>query len=398
MVGVPLGDVREHVAHEREDGAALVVEPLLARPDVVDGAVVDRADQRPEVGQRLDLLARREDRAAQLAVAVQVVLDPLREVRDRQLADVAAVHPAQLLLVEARRVLLHALELEAPDELGGRDDRLVVDIAPPEQREVVAHRLGEVAGVAQLLDRRGTVALGELLAVGAVQKREVRVDRLLGAERLQDQQLLGRVGVVVVAADDVGDGGVEVVDGDREVVERRAVGTGDDGVVHVDVLEGRLAADEVADDRGAVVWHAQAHGAGVLGLAAEAAVGAVAVLVAANVLRGRVGAVRVPAVQQLLDDLAVAIDALGLEDRALVVVELEPAQRVEDLLDVLGRRALAVGVLDAQDERAAGVARGEPVVERRPRAADVQRAGRRGGEADPHEPSAWYGLRSRAPC
>ena len=79
-----------------------------------------------------------------------------------------------------------------------------------------------------------------------------------------------------------------------------------------------------------------------------------------------------------------AVGAADLRDRALVAVELEPAQRVEDLLDVLGRRALAVGVLDAQDERPAGVPREEPVVERGARAADVQRAGRRGSEADPH--------------
>ena len=77
-----------------------------------------------------------------------------------------------------------------------------------------------------------------------------------------------------------------------------------------------------------------------------------------------------------------AVGALVLAQRPLVPVELEPAQRVEDLLDVLGRRALAVGVLDPQDERPARAAREQPVVERRPRAADVQGTRRRGREAD----------------
>src|SRR5207248_9091119 len=49
-----------------------------------------------------------------------------------------------------------------------------------------------------------------------------------------------------------------------------------------------------------------------------------------------------------------------------------------------GRRALAVGVLDPEDERAPGPAREEPVVQCRPRAADVERPGRRRSEADPH--------------
>ena len=48
------------------------------------------------------------------------------------------------------------------------------------------------------------------------------------------------------------------------------------------------------------------------------------------------------------------------------------------------RRALAVGILDAQDEGAAMVARQQPVEQGRARIADVQVAGRAGSEANPH--------------
>ena len=70
--------------------------------------------------------------------------------------------------------------------------------------------------------------------------------------------------------------------------------------------------------------------------------------------------------------------------RTLVPVELEPAERVEDLLHVLGRGALAVGVLDAQDEGAARASGRQPVVQCGARPADVKhpRGGRR--EPDPH--------------
>ena len=156
-----------------------------------------------------------------------------------------------------------------------REDRLVVLGAPAQQRHVVAQRLGQVALVAQLLHRRGAVALGELLAVLAVQQRQVRVERRLRAQRLEHEQLLGRVGEVVLAAHDVRDAGVEVVDGDGEVVEDAAVGAGDDGVVEVHVGERRVAADEVVDDGRALVGDAQAHRADVLRLAAKPAVGAV---------------------------------------------------------------------------------------------------------------------------
>ena len=96
--------------------------------------------------------------------------------------------------------------------------------------------------------------------------------------------------------------------------------------------------------------------------------------------------------------------------RALVPVEAEPAQPVEDAGDHVGRRALDVGVFDAQDERAAVAPRVEPVEERRAGAADVQVTGRRGREADARAPRSHYdppvsvwmvdadGGRGRSPC
>ena len=65
----------------------------------------------------------------------------------------------------------------------------------------------------------------------------------------------------------------------------------------------------------------------------------------------------------------------------LVPVEAQPAEALEDAGHHVGRRALDVGVLDAQDERAAGAAGVQPVEERGARAADVQVAG--GGRGEP---------------
>jgi hypothetical protein len=60
----------------------------------------------------------------------------------------------------------------------------------------------------------------------------------------------------------------------------------------------------------------------------------------------------------------------------LVPLEPQPAQALENSADHLGRRALEIGVFDAQHERAA-VPPGEEIVEQRgTRAADVQVAGR----------------------
>jgi hypothetical protein len=188
---------------------------------------------------------------------------------------------------------------------------------------------------------------------------------------------------VVGAPDHVRDAGVEVVDDDRQVVDGRAVGAGDHEVVHQAVLERALAADHVAHDRRALVGHPQPYGALAVVSAAEAGV-AVCRLVGLDVVRAGGGAVGVPARDQLLDDLGVALAAPGLEDRVAVPVEAEPAQGLEDLLDVLRGRALAVGVLDAQHELGVVASGQEPVVQCRPRSTDVERAGRRRCEADAH--------------
>ena len=75
-----------------------------------------------------------------------------------------------------------------------------------------------------------------------------------------------------------------------------------------------------------------------------------------------------------------AAGALRLEDRSLVPVELEPPQGVEDLFYVPGSGALTVGIFDPQHERAgravvSGTPGQQPVVERGPGAADVERPG-----------------------
>ena len=61
--------------------------------------------------------------------------------------------------------------------------------------------------------------------------------------------------------------------------------------------------------------------------------------------------------------------------------DAEPGEPVEDRGDRGLGRALAVGILDAEQHLAAAPTRIEPVEQRGARAADVQKAGRRGRKA-----------------
>ena len=73
-----------------------------------------------------------------------------------------------------------------------------------------------------------------------------------------------------------------------------------------------------------------------------------------------------------------------------VPVELQPLEAVEDGLDGGLGGPLAVGVLDAQDERAAGVAGVKPVEQRRARATDVEVAG--GGRREARDDGIGHAL------
>jgi hypothetical protein len=85
--------------------------------------------------------------------------------------------------------------------------------------------------------------------------------------------------------------------------------------------------------------------------------------------------------QQRVRHVGMAGGAGGLEHRRLVGREAEPGEALQDDVHGLLGAALAVGVLDAQEEGAAMVA-GEEVVEQGGAgAADMEQAGGAGGEA-----------------
>jgi hypothetical protein len=201
---------------------------------------------------------------------------------------------------------------------------------------------------------------------------------------------------VVVAADHVRDAHVDVVDDDAEVVRRRAVGAREHEVVELRVGDLDAALHRVVPRDDAVVRVAKAdhrrdarrrrHSLRVL--RPPAAV--VARLLAARLLRraqrvelfgGHVVAIREAARDQIVERGAVSVHPLRLEVRTLVVVEAEPGHRVDDRLHCFRGRAFGVGILYAQDERAAMPARERPRKQRGADVAEMQEARRTGREA-----------------
>jgi hypothetical protein len=69
------------------------------------------------------------------------------------------------------------------------------------------------------------------------------------------------------------------------------------------------------------------------------------------------------------------VHAVALVDGLAVPRQAEPPDLVEDVVRQLGPVALGVGVLDAQQHRAAGAPRLEPVEQQRARVAHVEVSG-----------------------
>ena len=96
---------------------------------------------------------------------------------------------------------------------------------------------------------------------------------------------------------------------------------------------------------------------------------------------GREAFIGVALGQHLVRDLGVTVGAFKLADRLAIPIQSQPRQTLEDRLGRFGGRTGAVRVLDPQQELAAAPARKEPVEQRGARAADVQIARGRRGEA-----------------
>ncbi len=365
-----------------------------------------REEHRDPVGQfHRGLAAILQQRAARghrvVGIRVDAALLQLRghqrgQARVAGLLHVVCVDPQQLGRIPLRRALVQVRAVEPRHHLLQRE-QLVVAVAPAQAREVVVHALGQVAVVLVVGHAHRAAALGQLQAVAAQDDGQVAELRQRRAQRAEHVDLPRRVVDVLVAAEHVRDPHVPVVHHHREVVGGHAVVAHDDQVVDLLVADRDGALDEIVPGHVAVGRVGEAHHRLHAGgnrrqrLAGQRAPGAVvAALLAARLLVG-LHPVQVPgrAVaevgrargEHLVDHRPVAIEALHLVDRALVVLQAQPLHGGKDLLHRVLRGTRDVGVLDAQHELAAMVTRERPRVQRGARGAEMEEARGRRGDA-----------------
>ncbi len=251
------------------------------------------------------------------------------------------------------------------------------------------------------------VPLRQLRAIRSEQQGEVCVDGHRSLHRLGEEDVLRRRRQDVLPPHDVGDAVVDIVHGAGQVVGRRAVGSEDHEVVDLGVVELHLSPYDVCKDGGARPGHGEAHRGRLAGSQALLRLGitdAISAVVGGGAA-GRLGLLaegikllrRLERVvgaagghqrrRHLLiagQAVALAICAVWSADLdSLVPIDAEPAQAVDDVPPVFVGAPLLVGVVAAQDQRAALAPSEEPVVEGGPPAPDVEVTRRRRGKPDP---------------
>ena len=290
---------------------------------------------------------------------------------------------------------IDAFEGEEVDDFVARQFLAIVLGRPAEQAEEIDEGLRQEAGVAIGGDGDdGAVdALGELHAVGRHEQRQVREGGRLGAGGVEDQLVFEGVGEVLLAADDVGDAQVGVVGAVGEVIGGHAVAAQQGEILDIGVGLGLFAVDGIVelDVAFAVVGHAEAQGEGFAGGGAAVAFFARKFAHAGIAEPGSVGAgfLAIAALgegeiavgQAFFEDglghVAMQGEAVGLFV-LFVPTEIEPAEAFEDGIEGRVGVAADVGIVDAEDHRAAVVAGIQPVKDVGARTPDVQKSrGRR---------------------
>ena len=143
-----------------------------------------------------------------------------------------AVHVFELGEVEARGRASDMREIES-SIISSRRKKFLVAVAPAEPHEIIAQRRGQKAHGAIGIDAERAMPLRQFGAVGAMDQRNMRHDRGAPAERLIDLHLARRIGQMIVAANDMRDAHVVIVDDDGEHIGRRAVGAQKDEIVEI---------------------------------------------------------------------------------------------------------------------------------------------------------------------
>ena len=353
---------------------------------------------------------------------VEITLDALADVGLGHLGEGLGAHAPQVHGVEVIQLgtvedgggLGDAGDVEGLHQLGQGEDLLLRQLTlgrPAQQRHIVQNRFGEIALCLQILVGGVAVALGHFVLGVPHDGGAVDIGGYVPAEGVVQQVVLGRGGQVLAAPHHMGDAHQVIVDDVGKVVGGQTVPLQQHLIVQRAVLHSDVAEDGVMEGSGTLLRDPLPDDVGITGLHAPqrllqrqvaAGIGH-AVKLAAVLLGGAFFAEAVVCTalfHQKAGILAVGVPALGLDIGrhgaahigALVVGKAALSHGAVDHIGSTLHQTALVGVLDAEDERAAVAAGNEPCVQRRAQVADVHIAGGGGGKAGAYLPAGDAGF------
>jgi hypothetical protein len=229
------------------------------------------------------------------------------------------------------------------------------------------------------------MALGEFCSVCAMDQRDVRVDRLFPSHGADQHQLAERVVEMVIAANNVGDAHVMIIDHDRQHVGGRPVRAQQHKIVQLGIVHGDITLHQIGDCHAAFFGSLEPHDIGRSG----GRFGRIAVAPAAIIAHRQLfltlfsahrfqffgsgeAFIRMAVGEQVSRDFGMARGAGKLHHNLAVPIEIEPFHAFDNCFDCIIGGARTVCIFDAQQEFSTHVAGIEPVVERGARAADME--------------------------
>ena len=322
---------------------------------------------------------------------------------------VAPVHPRKFFRVEHSGAVTDTRHVKPARHLGRQHQLFAITWRPPEQREVIDERLGQIPARAELLHTRGAMPLRQRRMIGPQHQRQVCKGRRRQPERFVDQDLSRCVGNVILAANHMSHLHQRIVNDHGKVVGRPAIGSHDDRVTNHRGVEGHGAAHEIHKRDLTIGRHDKSNrrrfacGAPRLGLVTRQPAAAPGIFrrragserrcaFLFELLRGAETPVGVPRVAQSGCVGRIQRQPLGLAIRGegttlvgtFIPIEAEPLQIRADAIFRGACGPFGVGVFDTQDERAALSAREQPVEQGRARIAHMQHARGTGRKTQTH--------------
>ena len=360
--------VRQRLQQRRDPLAAQPLGDRLLRIGIILGEEAGEVARQIGIGLRAGLklieqllLAsaqrlRRQSRRRQTRVEGRLVS------RAGLAGNVLAVHPRQLLHVEARRRGLALLKRKGLRHLLARHDLAVVARRPAQQRQIVEERLRQIPLLAEFAHEGRPVALRIGLTRMVDDHRQMRILRHRRPQRTEKHDVLERILDMVVAADDVRHPLRDVVEHVRQMEDRGTVRAHDDKVLRVLRLLLDVPLHQVVIGDYALLRHPE-----------DDALALAALVFAVGQAPGH----------EILGHRQMVLPLRGLIKNLLVPVQPQPLHAVDQRLNRLRRRTLQIGILHAQQKLSPRVTGIEPIENRGTDIADVHLPRRRRGKTDP---------------